>query len=145
MVLARIVTGRKRKELETSNSLEHSDPNSEGSSGSETSMLRRQIGSVRLSSDASSDGQGQSPALTTRQVRYEAEPRPGPSNQVSVVDVSGSLRSGTGLNFNRSFAERQPLPDSDQSMPGLATTSESSSEDENEFAFSIRPWYRPEE
>ena len=44
------------------------------------------------------------------------------------------------------WAERQPLTVSDSSMPELASSEESSSdEDDNSKAFALRPWYAPEE
>ena len=48
------------------------------------------------------------------------------------------------FDMDMSFAARQPLSDTDESMPGLAS-SESSSEDENNEAFALRPWFAPEE
>ena len=93
------------------------------------------MGNIRLASDSSASSQGQSPVLASRHL-LDAENVAGPSGRQSV------------LQFDRSFAENQPLPDSDQSAPGLASTessSDSSSEEDDELAFMVRPWYRPEE
>ena len=145
----RVVIGRKRKDMESTNSQDQSDLTANGSSVSNTSMLRRQIDNIRLGSDSSNSSQGQSPVLVARQIIHESNPMPSTSNASIATGNAAAFGDRQGnLFFNRSFAERQPLPDSDQSMPGLASTessSDSSSEEDNELAFSVRPWYRPEE
>ena len=131
----RMVTGRKRKALESASSQEQSALTADGSGESNTSILRRQIDNIRLRSDSSTSSQGQSPVLASRHF-------------LATGNVAGPSGRQYALRFDRSFAERQPLPDSDQSAPGLASTessSESSSEEDNELALIARPWYRPEE
>ena len=61
-----------------------------------------------------------------------------------MVDIGDeSNRPGpSGLNFSRILAVRQPLLESDTSMPALASTKDTSSEeDNNSEAYALKPWY----
>lgn len=157
----RMVVGRKRKEMDSVSSREHSETET---SVSDTSLLRRQIEEVRISS-ASSE-QGQSPELLPGPSGYSRERLPSNLSLYSVIESGQRLRQGLGVNFERSFAENQPLPDSDLSMlgsssgfaenqplpdsdlsmPGLSTSeSSSSSEEDSSYADDPRPWFKPEE
>ena len=83
--------------------------------GLDISLVRRQMDELNFNSDSSA--------------RSADLSQPGPSN----------------MGLGQSDPNQQLPKASDSSMPGLASSEDSSSEEDDSMAYALRPWFAPEE